>query len=222
MLSMHSEISRQIGWATSVLVNATSMQVWDNDKLTLNTKSKMTVYRACVLSALLYICQQVMDSVLEAGKEAQHFPHAQPETDTGHQIVGPHFLTNSEVLRCAATPSIYTLLRQHHHHWLGHVHRMQDSRIHKDLLYGKLATGKRTEGCPQLRFKDVKLKETWTDEGPWHGCRWMGRPCPGLFLLETGTILQPAQRGRAATACIRWTKSEMQKQPTSSTCQHLI
>ena len=32
---------------------------------------------------------------------------------------------------------------------------MQDARIHKDLLYGELATGKRAQGRPQLRFKDV-------------------------------------------------------------------
>ena len=39
--------------------------------------------------------------------------------------------------------------------WLGHVTRMKDGRIPKDLLYGELATGKRPTGRPQLRFKDV-------------------------------------------------------------------
>ena len=39
--------------------------------------------------------------------------------------------------------------------WLGHVIRMKDGRIPKDLLYGELATGKRSTGRPQLRFKDV-------------------------------------------------------------------
>ena len=58
--------------------------MWDNDKLTLNTKG--TVYRACVL---IVLWRRVMDSVLEAGKEAQHFPHVQPETVSGHEIVGP-------------------------------------------------------------------------------------------------------------------------------------
>ena len=32
---------------------------------------------------------------------------------------------------------------------------MEDGRIPKDLLYGKLATGKRPTGQPQLRFKDI-------------------------------------------------------------------
>ena len=39
--------------------------------------------------------------------------------------------------------------------WLGHVTRMKDDRIQKDLLYGELATGKRSTGRPQLRFQDV-------------------------------------------------------------------
>lgn len=39
--------------------------------------------------------------------------------------------------------------------WLGHVTRMDDGRIPKDLLYGELASGKRPTGHPQLRFKDT-------------------------------------------------------------------
>ena len=39
--------------------------------------------------------------------------------------------------------------------WLGHITRMKDVRIPKDLLYGELATGKRPTGRPQLRFKDI-------------------------------------------------------------------
>ena len=39
--------------------------------------------------------------------------------------------------------------------WLGHVTRMEDGRISKDLLHGELATEKRPTGRPQLRFKDI-------------------------------------------------------------------
>ena len=41
--------------------------------------------------------------------------------------------------------------------WLGHVHRMVDGRIPKDLFYGELirTTGARCRGRPQLRFKGV-------------------------------------------------------------------
>ena len=39
-------------------------------------------------------------------------------------------------------------------HWLGHVARMDDSRMVKLLLFGELADGTRTVGRPRLRFKD--------------------------------------------------------------------
>ena len=63
--------------------------------------------------------------------------------------------TNNKVLRRAAAPSVYTLLQQRRLRWLAHVYGMQDARIHKDLLYGELVTGKRAQGRPQLRLKDV-------------------------------------------------------------------
>ncbi|XP_070195736.1 uncharacterized protein [Littorina saxatilis] len=62
---------------------------------------------------------------------------------------------NNEVLEQAIMPSMYTLLRQRRLRWLGHVCRMEDGRIPKDLLYGELASGKRAQGRPQLRYRDV-------------------------------------------------------------------
>ena len=59
--------------------------------------------------------------------------------------------TNVEVLDIACLPSMYTLLRQRRLRWLGHVHRMKDARILKDLLYGKLAEDKRPKGSPLIR-----------------------------------------------------------------------
>ena len=37
---------------------------------------------------------------------------------------------------------------------LGHVLRMNDERIIKDLLYSELVVGKRNIGQPRLRYKD--------------------------------------------------------------------
>ena len=61
-------------------------------------------------------------------------------------------ITNNEVLERAGIPSMYTLLCQRRLRWLGHVLRMQDSRIHKDLLFGG---HRRAQGRPHLRYKDV-------------------------------------------------------------------
>ena len=38
---------------------------------------------------------------------------------------------------------------------IGHVRRMEDGRIPKDILYGELAVGKRSRGRPKLSFKDL-------------------------------------------------------------------
>ena len=39
--------------------------------------------------------------------------------------------------------------------WLGYVHRMENNRLPKQLLYSQLCEGKRKHGRPNLRFKDV-------------------------------------------------------------------
>ena len=72
-------------------------------------------------------------------------------------------MLNTEVLSRAGLPSMYTLLRQRRLRWLGHVHRMPDGRIPKDLLYGELlASGKRSTGKPQLRYRDVVKRDMKT------------------------------------------------------------
>ena len=39
--------------------------------------------------------------------------------------------------------------------WLGHVRRMEDGCLPKDILYGQFTSGARPVGCPALRFKDA-------------------------------------------------------------------
>ena len=54
--------------------------------------------------------------------------------------------------------------------WLGHVHRMNDGRIPKDVLYRELTTGHLSVGRPALRFKDIcrrDLKLTDIDVDNW-------------------------------------------------------
>ena len=58
--------------------------------------------------------------------------------------------------------------------WLGHVRRMENGRISKDLLYGENAAGRRQAGRPTLRFRDVckrDLKLTGIDKGNWEALR---------------------------------------------------
>ena len=62
---------------------------------------------------------------------------------------------NEDILERAGTRSMNCILKQKRLRWLGHICRMKDGRIPKDLLFGELATGTRPLGRPNLRFKDI-------------------------------------------------------------------
>ena len=173
-LSLDKELNRRIGRACSTFANLTE-RVWQNSKLTRNTK--VAVYKACVLSTLLY------------GSECWTlYAHQESRLNSFHMknlrrilnIKWDDYVTNNEVLQKAGIDSLHTILQQRRLRWLGHVCRMPDGRIPKDIFYGQIATGTRARGRPHLRFKDVckrdlrsaemNMKE-WedqtTDRGQW-------------------------------------------------------
>ena len=125
-------------------------RVWSNNKLSDHTK--VNVYKACVISTLLYGSDSwTMHALQEKRLNVFHMRCLR-------RILGitcQDRVANKVVLKKAGIPSLYTLLKQRCMRWLGHVTRMKDGRIPKDCLYGKLATGKRLTGRSQLRFKDV-------------------------------------------------------------------
>ena len=123
-------------------------RVWSNNKLSDHTK--VNVYKASVISTLLYGSESW---TMRAHQEKRLFHMRCLRCILG--ITWQDRVTNKVVLEKAGIPSLYTLLKQRRMWWLGHVTRMEDGRIQKDLLYGELATGKRPTGWPQLCFKDV-------------------------------------------------------------------
>ena len=64
-------------------------------------------------------------------------------------------VSNVNVLDKANLKSMTSILSMRRLRWLGHVKRMDDNRIPKQLLYGELSQGKRERGRPKLRYKDV-------------------------------------------------------------------
>ena len=148
-LSLDSEINKRIGKAAGTLSKLTE-RVWGNSTLTVSTK--MSVYSACILSTLLY-GSETWTPYARQEDRLQIFHLRSLKFILG--ISWEERKTNVEVLEIAGLPSIYTLLRQRRLRWLGHVHRMDDGRIPKDLLYGELEEGGRDKGRPLLRYKDV-------------------------------------------------------------------
>ena len=148
-LSLEVEINKRIGKA-SVSMSRLSTRVWENTKLTTNTK--IAVYCACVLSTLLY------------GSETwTTYARQEHRLNSFHlrclrRILGISWqdkVPNKIVLESANTQSMFALLTQRRLRWLGHVRRMEDGRLPKDVLYGQLTSGSRAVGRPMLRFKDV-------------------------------------------------------------------
>jgi len=52
-------------------------------------------------------------------------------------------------------PNMADILIEKNLRWLGYVHRMEHSRLPRQLLYSQLKEGKRNIGQPRLRLKDV-------------------------------------------------------------------
>ena len=66
---------------------------------------------------------------------------------------------NQEILRWDELTGIEAMLNQAQLRWSGHVTRMDDSRLPKQLFHAELSTGKRHKGGQRKWYKDV-LKST--------------------------------------------------------------
>ncbi|XP_076067767.1 uncharacterized protein LOC143040573 [Oratosquilla oratoria] len=112
----------------------------------------MTLYNTFVISILLY-GRKTWTTYARQEKKLNTF-----HLKSIHRFLGITWqdkVSKSEDLSRAGLPNMRTLLRQRRLHWLGHVHRMEDGHIPKDILYGELTSGGRTNGRPQLWFKNV-------------------------------------------------------------------
>ena len=125
-------------------------RVWQNNNLT--QMPKLCVYQAFVLSTLLYSSEVWTTYTTQEKKlNSFHLRWLRRILDISWQDK----ITNTEVLERASSFSMYTLLSQRRSRWLGHVHRMANGRIPKDMLYGELVTATRTVGRPYLRYRDT-------------------------------------------------------------------
>ena len=162
--SLNPEIKRRIAKASST-VGRLSKRVWENNKLTKATKMK--VYEACVLSTLLYGSESwTTYSTQEICLETFHMASLR-------RILGIKWqdkIPNTQVLEEAGMLSIHSLLCKRRLRWIGHVRRMDDGRIPKDIMFGQLKVGNRPKGRPRLRYKDAvkrDLKKTDIDIETW-------------------------------------------------------
>ena len=144
-LSVDAEINIRIVKVAAIM-SKLNRRVWRNNNLTESTK--LHVYQACVLSTLLH-----------SSEAWTTYARQEKNLNSVHlrcliRILGISWqdrVTKTEVLERAHSSVIYTLLSQRRLRWFGHVRRMADGRIPKDLPYGEFVTGTRSTGCPFLR-----------------------------------------------------------------------
>ena len=163
-LSLDAELNRRIGKAATAMTRLTK-KAWNNSKLTVHTK--IQIYRACVVSTLLYGSESW---TLRARQERRLNAFHMRSLRRILNIIWQDKVPDNTVLERAGCTSMFTLLKQRRMRWLGHVVRMDDGRIPKDLFCGELVQGKRPTVRPQLRFKDVckrDLKALNIDQNNW-------------------------------------------------------
>ena len=115
------------------------------------------------------------------------------------------------VLEEADIDSIDTTIRKHQLRWLGHVVRMPDTRLPKQVLYSELATGQRAPRGQKKRFKDnirISLKQfninstSWEDlarqRNAWRKCLHEGAMFHERNLHRAATVKRQQRKERAA------------------------
>ena len=150
--SLDKEVTSRIAKASSSFGRLTK-KVWNEKGLSL--KTKIAVYSAMVIPSLLY-GSETWTTYRRHVKSLEQFHQRYLR-----QIMGIKWqdnATNTSVLARARLTSIETMLMKNQLRWAGHVVRMSDSRLPKQIFYSELADGARRRGRPLLRYKDV-LKE---------------------------------------------------------------
>ncbi len=146
---LDKEITNRVSKASSSY-GMLSDRVWKQHGI--KTLTKVSVYKAVVLSNLLFGCETWTCYRRHIKQLEQfHMRHLRAIL----KIKWQDKISNIEILERSRCSSIEAMIISAQLRWVGHVVRMADDRIPKQLLYGELAQGKRSHGGQKKRFKDT-------------------------------------------------------------------
>ena len=162
--SLDAEITNRVSRASSAF-GALYSRLWNIGGVRVDTKLK--VYHAVVIPSLLYACEtwtyyrkhiKLLDNFhLTCLRRIMH-------------IKWQDKISNVEVLRRANTVGMEAFLMKSQLRWIGHIVRMRDDRLPKQILYSQIADSKRLPGRQLLRYKDnlqTTLKKCHIDTACW-------------------------------------------------------
>ena len=147
-LGLNKEISKIISKA-AMNFRLLQKQAWKNNRL--STKVKIHIYETCVLSLLLY-CSETWTTYARNIKRLNSFHMwcLQKLLEIKWQDQIPH----TEVLKRSGLTHLGKMIMQKWLRWLGHVKRMDVSRIPRTILFSEARNGSRKQGRPLLRYQD--------------------------------------------------------------------
>ena len=143
------EIQRRMAKASAAF-GRLRQRLWNNHHV--STRVKGNIYRAVVISTLLY--------------GAESWTVYRQQVKKLHAFMMRHLrsilkitlmdkVTNEEILDRMDLPSMEDLLIRKNLRWTGHVMRLSSDRLPKQILFSQLASGTRDRGRPRLRYKDT-------------------------------------------------------------------
>jgi len=156
------EIQRRMAKA-SASFGRLRQRLWNNHHVSTRVKGK--IYRAIVLSTLLYGAEAW---TVYRRQEKKLHAFMMRHLRSILRITWKDKVTNKEILDRTGLPSMKDLLIKKNLRWTGHLTRMSSDRLPKQILYSQLSSGHRKRGRPRLRFKDtikrnLKLRDINTD-----------------------------------------------------------
>ncbi len=113
---------------------------------------QISIYNAIVVTTLLYGCETW--TLYERHIRLLNAVHQRCMRSI-IRFKWQDYITNDEVCEHTGLPEMDIILRRRILRWAGHVIRMEDGRLPKQIRYGEMISGKRDVGRPKLRYKDI-------------------------------------------------------------------
>ena len=156
--------------------------VFENPAISIRTKR--VIYDACVLSVLLYGSESW--PVLRRDEDRLdrfHYQYVRAILGVSCMNQETDHITNSELrVRWGNSDLLSDILRRRRMQWLGHVARMPDDRLPKQLLFGWLPQTRPAHG-PRLRWKDrVRSDLTLLHVPEWYKSAQERQEWRGIYL----------------------------------------